>query len=84
MYIKLAGDYERERQVKTKVTWHIFKSEDKEEALQHAVELGWAEDKVMVKLYDDTFWVEPFEICGCPNVLSYLDYFDPSGKRIVG
>lgn len=60
--------------------WEYMHSENLEEAVTRAVELGWADNKVQVKRYQVTpetvsYYIEPFEEdCSCPNLLKYEDY----------
>ena len=63
-----------------KPRWEYMHSENLEEAVARAIELGWADNKVQVKKYQITpsivsYYIEPFEQdCNCPNLLKYEDF----------
>lgn len=78
MYIKLSGQYEAERSKRAqdsrvRPSWEYYRSKDRADVLQHAREMNWKENLVMVKQYGEEYVVEPFEICGCPNVVPFED-----------
>jgi hypothetical protein len=68
-----------ERAIKPK--WEYLETTNIVEALHHARDMGWKEDKVQVRYVTmdrvTTYLVEPFEKnCGCRGILKYMEYFD--------
>ena len=74
----------RERNKKQKVKWEIFKTTSLVEVVRKATELGWAQNKVQVREHQigidldgcsiSEYSIEPYEDCGCANILKYSDY----------
>lgn len=67
---------------KAKGKWEYFKSVNEVETVRKARDMGWAENKVQVRVHqtginDFLYAIEPYEDCGCSNLLKYDDYFTP-------
>lgn len=59
--------------------WEYFQTKSLAEVIKVAKTMGWALNKVQVREYQtgiNEFWyaIEPFENCGCSNLLKYDDY----------
>ncbi len=69
-------------QPKRKITWELFQSTDYHDVINKAVELGWADKKVQIRLNTEgaetVYSIEPFERdCSCPSILTYERVFGP-------
>ena len=64
------------------MSWELYSTTKYEEALEKAVELGWADKVVQVRVeFIDTvahYYIEPFEKdCSCPHILKYNEHVRP-------
>lgn len=74
---RITGDTTK---IRIPAKWEYASSEDLDFIIQEAVRLGWKDNQVQVKRYQDdkgkyTFYIEPYEEdCSCPSLLKYEDY----------
>jgi hypothetical protein len=59
--------------LRIKFKWELFSSPDLEETKQKALELGWAENKVQVRQVGGYYMIEPFDNCGCSQIIPYKE-----------
>lgn len=76
MGVKLMQEAENERLANRNLTWEYFSSDNYEETIHKAKDMGWKERRVQVKVLTNgekvTYMIEPFERdCECPNLLNY-------------
>lgn len=82
MKFEFSSDAEKQRlaQRNVKPKWEYLETSNIVEAVHHAKDMGWKEDKVQVRYVtrdgETTYFVEPFEKnCGCRGILKYKEYF---------
>lgn len=64
--------------MKINVRWDLFSSENRLESEQYAITQGWADRKVQLRKSPKSdghieYSVEPFDNCGCPQIIPYSD-----------
>lgn len=69
------------RNAALKAKWEFIRTPSMVEAVHFARDHGWKEQKVQVRYFQRTetdfeYSVEPYEDCGCQNLLKYSDFFD--------